>query len=339
MKIIQKAFLFILLTIPFWGQSQTLASYKNVVKEGYNFWIYTPADYDSTSHDKPYLLFLHGHSLCGNDLSRVRRYGCLDALALGRDIDAVIIAPQNPGGAWNAKKLLNIVNWAEEHFAGDTNRLYVLGLSLGGFGTFEFVGTYPEKVAAAMALCGGSNLKSHCGLNTVPLYILHGTADRAVPISRSQEVVKAMAECGDTSLLRFGKLPGQSHSALAKIFYIKETYQWLFSHSKTDSPRKVNKDVTIDVNAMSAAYQNIDRNAIKLKIINGMTGTVEESATQTDKADDNDNDSSVSVHIVKKGDTLYAISKKYHTTVEKLCQLNHIKENSILQLGQKIKVK
>lgn len=190
-----------------------------------------------------------------------------------------------------------------------------------------------------MALCGGSNLKSHCGLNTVPLYILHGTADRAVPISRSQEVVKAMAECGDTSLLRFGKLPGQSHSALAKIFYIKETYQWLFSHSKTDSPRKVNKDVTIDVNAMSAAYQNIDRNAIKLKIINGITGTVEESATQTDKADANDNDSSVSVHIVKKGDTLYAISKKYHTTVEKLCQLNHIKENSILQLGQKIKVK
>lgn len=334
-----KIFLFIFALIPVWVSAQTLASYRNVVKDGYNFWIYTPADYDSTQHNKPYLLFLHGHSLCGNDLSRVRRYGCLDALSLGRDIDAVIIAPQNPGGAWNAQKLLNVVNWAEEHFAGDTNRFYVLGLSLGGFGTFEFVGTYPEKVAAAMALCGGSNLKSHCGLNTVPLYILHGTADRAVPISRSQEVVNAMAECGDTSLLRFGKLPGQSHSALAKIFYIKETYQWLFSHSKTDSPRKVNKDITIDVNAMSEAYQNIDRNAIKLKIVNGMTGTVEEPVVNTESKNSNDNTSSASVHIVKKGDTLYAIARKYHTTVDKLCKINHIKETGILQLGQKIKVK
>ena len=188
-----------------------------------------------------------------------------------------------------------------------------------------------------MALCGGGNLKGYCNLNKFPLWIMHGTADRAVGVGESQKVVNAMKACGDTPLLRFTKLPGQSHAALAKIFYLDETYEWLFSHRLDDSVRHVNTDIDITTKTMEKAYQNIDRNKIKVTVVNGQTGTVEPAKTASDSSSSGSSD--VVYHRVKKGDTLSAIARKYHTTVAKLCKLNHIKETTILQIGQKIKVK
>ena len=326
----------ILLSLPLALCCQTLASFRNVVPNGYNFWVYTPGDYDSTRAEKPLILFLHGASLSGSDLSRVRKYGPLTAISYGHDIDAVILAPQSPGGSWKADNVENILNWTLAHYSVDTNRIYVIGMSMGGYGTINYTGTYPDRVAAAMALCGGGNLKGYCNLNQVPLWIMHGTADRAVGVGESQKVVNAMKACGDTPLLRFTKLPGQSHAALAKIFYLDETYEWLFSHRLDDSVRHINTDIDITAKTMEKAYQNIDRSKIKVEVVNGQTGNAEPAKTTTDS---NSSTADVTYHRVKKGDTLSAIARKYHTTVSKLCQLNHIKETSILQIGQKIKVK
>ena len=318
--------------------SQKLAAYRNVVNDGYNFWLYTPADYDSTKADKPLILFLHGSSLSGNDLSRVRRYGTINALEMGKKIDAVVIAPQTPGGGWQASKILNVVNWVQEHYSTDTNRLYVLGMSMGGYGTINFVGTYPEKVAAAMALCGGGTLRSYEKLNEVPLWILHGTADKAVSLSESQKVVSAMANSGDTSLLRFTKLSGMNHSQLSKAFYIKETYDWLFSHSRADSIRTVNRSIIITPAVMNTAYQDINRSNTHITFVNGVTGKAE-SSTVTTSSSSTTSSSGAKYHTIKKGDTLGAIAKKYHTTVDKLCKLNKMKSTTILQIGKKIRVK
>ena len=279
---------------------------------------------------------------------------------MGRDINAIIVAPQDPGGPWNALKLNNILDWVQERFVFDTNRVYVIGMSMGGYGTFQYVGTYPDRVAAAMAFCGGSNLRDHCGLNKVPLWIIHGTADRAVGVGESQKVVNAMKACGETDLLRFDKFPGINHSQLAKMFYIPETYEWLLSHNKAD--RQLNKDVTINVSIMNKAYQDIDRSANKIVVMDpnklvsndttstnndttdvanapSSSSTVSADTTASKPVQTTTQTSSPKYHIVKKGDTLYAISRKYHTTVDKLCKLNKIKETSILSLGQKIRVK
>lgn len=353
----------LLMFLPLWLSAQSeykFSAHRNVVPNGYNFWLSVPDTYDTLQEKIPLILFLHGHSLSGTDLNRVRRYGCLDAISMGRDINAIIVAPQDPGGPWNALKLNNILDWVQERFVFDTNRVYVIGMSMGGYGTFQYVGTYPDRVAAAMAFCGGSNLRDHCGLNKVPLWIIHGTADRAVGVGESQKVVNAMKACGETDLLRFDKFPGINHSQLAKMFYIPETYEWLFSHNKAD--RQLNKDVTINVSIMNKAYQDIDRSANKIvvmdpnKLVSNDTTSTNNDTTDVAKAPSSSSTvsadttaskpvqtttqtSSPKYHIVKKGDTLYAISRKYHTTVDKLCKLNKIKETSILSLGQKIRVK
>ena len=354
----KKILLLLLLCIPLIVSAQQLVSYTNRVSNGYNFWVYTPSGYDSTVADKPIVLFLHGQSLCGSDLNRVRRYGTLDALNMGRQIDAVVVAPQNPGGSWNPQRIMSVLQWVEARYAVDTNRLYVLGMSLGGYGTIHFVAAYPHKVAAAMALCGGSNLSDHCSLCQVPLWIMHGTADKAISFSQSQKIVNAMKACGDTSRLRFTKLPGQSHSALAKIFYLEETYQWLFAHRLNDTNRPVNKEVDITVATMSKAYTNIDRSTQHFTVSNGngnapaaQTDTTaqvtnvnvqnanSQTTAQQNNAQHNRSTSSPQYYKVRKGDTLSSIARKYHTTVSKLCKLNKIKETTILQIGRKLRVK
>ena len=178
-----------------------LASFSNKVSASYNFWLYTPSTYVDTvavdsvtgeSNSLPLVIFLHGKSLCGTDLSKVRSYGTLDALACGRTINALVLAPQNPGEWWNPEKIERLLSWVFDNYNVDHNRVYVLGMSLGGYGTMDFVGTYPEKVAAAIALCGGTTLKDFEQMSQAPLWIVHGTADKAVPVSASDKVVDAL---------------------------------------------------------------------------------------------------------------------------------------------------
>lgn len=241
------------------AQYDYLIANRKVIPGGYDFWVYTPEDYYYTQESTPCIIFLHGASLCGRDLNRSRRYGPLDAIVKGREIPALVIVPQNPGGAWNPKKVNDVLEWTKEHYPIDTTRVYVLGMSLGGYGTMDFAGTYPEKIAAAMALCGGCSLKDQHRLGEVPLWILHGTADRAVPISQSKVVVNQLIATGNDTRLRYDWLYGASHGALARIFYMRKTYDWLFLHSLKDPERHIERTTTITNQDLSGAYRDMRR--------------------------------------------------------------------------------
>lgn len=241
---------------------------RNVVDGGYNFWLYAPNEYVNENRRVPVIIFLHGASLCGNNLQRVRRYGLLHAISKGRYYPCMVIAPQNPGGSWKPEKIARVLDWVIEHHDVDTTRIYVIGMSLGGYGTLDFAGTYPDRVAAAMALCGGSTLKDFSGLGQIPLWILHGTADRAVPISQSKKVVEAIKESGHDKLLRYDWIPGASHGDLARLLYLKQTYDWLFFHTTLDNPREVERDISISKADLKNAYTNLDPEATKFDIVN-----------------------------------------------------------------------
>ena len=231
--------------------------HKELNTVGYNFWLYTPNDYEPNGHPLPLVIFLHGASLCGNNIQKVRRYGVLDAIDKGKIIPTLVVAPQNPGGAWNAQKLNDLLEWTKRNYNVDDTRVYVLGMSLGGYGTMDFVGAYPEKIAAAMALCGGCSLRDVSPLGKVPLWIMHGTADRAVSVKQSQIVVEKLQEGGNDKLLRYNWLQGGSHGILARLFYLQKTYDWLFSHSLQDNPRTIDKHFDITPEDIQQTYQEL----------------------------------------------------------------------------------
>lgn len=273
MKRLLTTIIIALATLAAHAQHGQLAAMRNVVEGGYNFWLYAPSEYVTDHRRVPVIIFLHGASLCGNNMQRVRRYGLLHAIAKGRYYPCMVIAPQNPGGAWRPDKIARVLDWVEARHDIDTTRVYVIGMSLGGYGTLDFAGTYPDRVAAAMALCGGSTLKDFGGLGRIPLWILHGTADRAVPVSQSKAVVEAIKESGNDGLLRYDWVPGASHGDLARLLYLKQTYDWLFFHTTLDSPREVDRDVTITKDDLRNAYSDLDPKATEFDIVDEIKPT------------------------------------------------------------------
>lgn len=246
------------LSAPAWAQS--LTAHRGDVPGSYNYWLYNPDnDLDSEEEPKPVVVFLHGASLCGNDLNRVKRYGTIDAIEKGHNIDAYVIAPQNPGGAWKPEKVMKIIDAVGENHNIDYDRIYVIGMSLGGYGAIDMAATYPDEIAAAMAFCGGGSVRDLSGLKDVPLWIIHGTGDRAVSVSQSDRVVEAVKATGETTRLNYDRIPGMNHSAPARFFYLRESYDWLFNHSLKDEDRPAAETFDITGSLKKSAYTNSSR--------------------------------------------------------------------------------
>ena len=318
------------------AKAQTITPMRGVVADAYNFWLYQPGN-DTTAAEektsKPLVVFLHGKSLSGTDLNRVRRYGTIKAIEMGLELDAFVIAPQTNHG-WQPEKVWKLVEWMEDNYAVDTNRIYVLGMSMGGYGTINTAAAYHDKIAAAMALCGGGTAKSYCGMCEMPMWIMHGTADRAVPISASDKVVKAMADCGDTSRLRYTRLAGQNHGVLARLFYLDETYEWLLAHNLQDEGRPVDRTVSITVADLPNAYNHLAGKKSKAKIEGGSHATAKSSGTGSSSGS-----TGARYYTIKKGDTLGKIAQRNGTSVKKLCKLNNMSETTTLRIGRKIRIR
>ncbi len=330
-----------LLMMPRTASSQ-LISHHGVVPGAYDFWVYVPQDRAADDTTRlPLVLFLHGKSLSGNNLEQVRGYGPLEALKFGRKIDAIVLAPQAQGG-WSPSRVMKVLDWTEQHYPVDTNRIYVFGMSMGGYGTIDFVGTYPDKVAAAIAMCGGGTIKNYSGLNKVPLWIIHGTSDSSVSYKESQKVVDAMKASGPTDLLRFDLHEGVNHSRLGRVFYMSEPYDWFLKHSIADSVRTVDRTIEITKEGMANAYRSMPGRR-NLKVVeykkadnSKATTTVTERRPELVEGPVEGTVASDSIYIVKPGDTLAKIAKKTGTTVDSLCEKNHITRRTTLHIRHRL---
>jgi predicted peptidase len=224
-----KFLIVLLLAFSFQLNAQLKAIYSQA---DYPFLLHLPAD-SILKSKPPVLIFLHGRSLSGNNLEMVKRYGVIHEIEKGRKIPAIVVAPQvQAGKSWEPEKVLSVLQFVQKTFNTDSNRVYVTGMSLGGYGTLGFAGAYPEIVTAAVALCGGGNTKDGCDLAQVPLWIQHGTNDNAVPISESEKIVKAIKNCNGGENLKYTVHNGASHGALERAFRTDELYNWLFQFTK-----------------------------------------------------------------------------------------------------------
>lgn len=199
-------------------------------KTTYPFWIHVPIVENEVK--QPLLLFLHGKSLSGTDLKKVKRYGVLRAMEKGRKIPAIVVGPQLASGGWNPDKVLELIEYIKQNYPIDTQRIYVCGMSLGAYGTLHFAGKYPEKLTAAVAICGGGNEKDGCRLATVPLWIQHGDADYIVPLKESQKMYDTIKKCEPNADVTFTVIKGGNHGSVERLFHEDALYEWLFAQIK-----------------------------------------------------------------------------------------------------------
>lgn len=235
---------------------------KGKVENGYNFWLATPPDAEEDEVGLPLVVFLHGRSLCGTNMETVKKYGSLSAVMKGREIDAYVIAPQNPGGSWSPEKVWNVIDYVLDECNVDTTRVYVLGMSLGGYGTIDVAAKYPDRIAAAIGMCGGATQKDLTGLAELPLWVIHGTGDASVNVSKSDAVVNAVKEAqkqGDgINRLIYDRIPGMNHSKPARLFYHPEIYEWLFEHSLEDPDRTAAPTPKLSESFFGDCYKGIN---------------------------------------------------------------------------------
>ena len=309
-----------LLMLPLISLAQLMAC-RGFVEEGYDFWLYLPDNYKE-AEELPLVMFLHGKSLSGDSLEMVLRYGSIHALMKGRPINAIVVAPQAQQ-AWEPQRVMALYDWLDDHYKVDTNRFYVLGMSMGGYGSLDVANQYPDRVAAAMAMCGGASDKELCNLSTLPLWIIHGTADELVPVWWSDRLVDSIRSCGDTTRLIYDRIEGVNHSRLARVFYLKQTYDWLFSHSLKDRGRPVNRSYSMSTELLEVAYDDMDEN-FTVNIVEATYPPLREKKK---------------FYKVKKGDTLASIAVENYTTVSILCKLNKFNKTTKLWKGRKIRVK
>ncbi|MGV9002404.1 carboxylesterase family protein [Flavobacterium sp.] len=214
---------FLFLSFSGFGQLKTV-----VGKTDYPFWIHEPAGGD----EQPLLIFLHGKSLSGTDINKVRKYGVLYAMDRGRTIPAIVVAPQLASGSWNPDKVLEVLEYVKAHYKVDTKRIYVCGMSLGGYGTMHFAGKYPDKITAAVGICGGGATSDACRLATIPIWLQHGDADYIVKMSESEKLFEAIQECKPKADATLTIIKGGNHGNVEKLFHQDAIYDWMFSKSR-----------------------------------------------------------------------------------------------------------
>jgi predicted peptidase len=183
----------------------------------------------------PLILFLHGRGESDGPLSVVAKWGPPRMAARGEGLPYIVVSPQCPRETnWSAPEQQAAVLELLEHVLAsqrsDRNRVYLTGLSMGGYGTWRLAAAHPDKFAAAAPVCGGGRVEDAAALTKLPIWAFHGTEDEAVPLRRSEEMVEAIEAAGGVAV-RFTTLEHVGHNSWSAAYATPELYQWLNQHS------------------------------------------------------------------------------------------------------------
>ena len=217
--------------------SMSFAMAKSTLKKvKYNYLLHLPQDYDKDPNKKwPIIFYLHGRHASGKHLESLERYGLPYYLSKGKKIDFIVVSPQCPWNKnWSSDDWFNpVYDEVAAKLRVDDNRVYLMGMSMGGFGTWALADRMPDRFAAISPMCGGADVKWADQLSKIPTWVFHGTADREIPISRSEVMVKALEKL--KANVRFSRLKNQGHD-ISKQFNNDELYNWLMQYSLDKMP-------------------------------------------------------------------------------------------------------
>ncbi len=200
------------------------------------------------------VLFLHGAGERGDDNKAQLKHGIPDLLKWleANNESAVVIAPQCHRGVWWANlhgdfrsakggdladkpstmmsMVFEVVDRLAKEHQVDPKRIYVTGLSMGGFGSFAAVARRPGFFAAAMPVCGGGDPKTAVKMKDVPFWVFHGKSDNVVPLSASAVMVTALKKAG--AKVDFKQYPGVGHDSWSATYRDPKVWKWLFEQKK-----------------------------------------------------------------------------------------------------------
>jgi predicted peptidase len=201
--------------------------------------VFLPDDYFNKAR-WPVILFLHGQNESGRDLNKVRSHGLPKFVETRKNFPFIVVSPQCLEGAfWSDDEEIQFLDalLAEvlAHYRADPERVYVTGLSMGGYGTWRLAMEYPSRFAAIAPICGGGLQRKAGKIKDLPVWVFHREQDQNVPLDASARMVRALRRHG--SDVRFTIYPGQGHDAWTRTYRNPRLYEWFLSHKRASRPK------------------------------------------------------------------------------------------------------
>ena len=220
------------------GGAQTAQRLETVIPLEVNmdYLIHLPEGYGESGKEWPLMLFLHGAGERGNDVSLVAINGPPMLIENGDwDFPGIVVSPQCPKDRrWNEPEELlaleALLDSIEAQYRVDSTRVYLTGLSMGGFGSWALAAHAPERFAAVAPICGGGDPLMARKLKEMPIWVFHGAKDRVIPVKRSEQMVDALVLKGASP--RFTVYPDEGHASWVPAYQTPELYQWFLSHTR-----------------------------------------------------------------------------------------------------------
>lgn len=200
-----------------------------------------PPDYDQdTSRSHPLIFFLHGAGERGGNgigVEAVKLHGPPKRVDKKHTLPFIVLSPQCPLETWwssHTDTLMMLLDHILSAYRVDTRRVYLTGLSMGGFGTWHLAALYPQRFAAIAPICGG--MPWFVGLEGaaermkhLPIWVFHGAKDEVVPIQESRRVVEALKQAG--SSVKFTVYREAGHDSWTKTYASPKLYEWFLQHT------------------------------------------------------------------------------------------------------------
>lgn len=200
-----------------------------------DYWLHLPPDY-TRKDSYPLILFLHGSDERGHDLNALRK-ASLPALAQqGDNFPFIALSPLCPNDStWPMQRdgLLMLLDAIQRKYAVDPHRIYLTGLSMGGYGVWFLGSEHSERFAAVVPVCGGYDEmlgypERVCGLRYTPVWAFHGARDRAVPAAETRTMVRVLRRCGGN--VKLTVYPRAGHDIWTRVYSNPALYGWMLSH-------------------------------------------------------------------------------------------------------------
>ena len=196
-----------------------------------DYLLFLPKGYEEKD-SWPLMLFLHGAGERGDDLELVKKHGPPKIVETKPDFPFVLVSPQCPRNRWwDARGLTALVDDVVAKHKIDEDRIYVTGLSMGGFGTWSLAAHTPDRFAAIVPICGGGESYWTRRLSHLPVWVFHGGKDSVVPLERSEAMVDALKKQGGN--VKLTVYPEAGHDSWTATYDNPELYEWLLQQKRS----------------------------------------------------------------------------------------------------------
>jgi predicted peptidase len=203
--------------------------------------LFTPKGYDPKGAKQwPLILFLHGAGERGTNLQQVTVHGPPKIVKSRPDFPFLVASPQCPNDEiWSNEAVLALLDEVIAKQRVDTNRVYLTGLSMGGFGSWSLALSNPERFAAVAPICGGGNpldallasRKKAAALKGLPFWAFHGAKDPVVKLEESQRMVAALKKAG-VKEVELTVYPEAEHDSWTETYNNEKLYEWFLKHER-----------------------------------------------------------------------------------------------------------